>query len=715
MIKRILYISLILISFSGYGQTYELTPAEMNSTYSEYASTLSSGGIIFVSDRKTQVLASFFDLNRLETSSWFIYNEESKTVDLFAEEIKSSFNDGPLCLNAIEDTLYFTGNLNPKLNVTSKAPNSLLGIFQSVKLDGKWKEPEAMSFNMEKCNTAHPALSADRKTLVFASNRAGNGADLYLSRLENNSWSDPISMGDEINSEASDFYPFLDERGWLYFTSNRLGGQGGFDIYECALNSDGSYALPVGMDSPVNSEDNDFAYSTTQNGETGLMTSDRKKKVDNIYHVNYVYPDFEYCEEAKKPSFCYLIEETEIVMSDSLPLVYEWHFGDGTNAKGLSNKHCFPGYGSYDIYLDVYDSLTLASFAKVAETHLDIDKPLYPLFELPDTIRLNQELTSIAMTDHLTDFPVGDVYWKLPDGSRVRGDELKTSFSEPGSYEVQLGVLSSKQEKGFLKTCSVKSVVVLGESDFEEHILARDNTTEPAVLNLRGIGAISNIEISKEPIVYFIEIAKSEEVMALSDPFFEKVNYPIIERFEQNDSSYHYSVGEVTEITALYKVYKELLNAGYDEAVVLDRKTEDFDEDVIKKGMYFTEEVKEEMKSEMNKLSDIQFATNSHIIDPSSFLNLNTVLEVLLLNPEIELNIHAHTDDRGSRKYNLELSNQRAESVMEYLVKKGIDPSRMSFEGYGNSQPIADNNSDEGRARNRRVEFEILFEVMINR
>lgn len=715
MTKRLLFISLLLAAFSASAQTFELTPAAMNSASSEYAGTLSKEGIIFVSNRKTEVLASFFDVNQHQTSSWFIYNTETKTTELFAEEIKSSFNDGPLCLNSTEDTLYFTGDLNPKLNATRRSPSSLLGIYRSVKVNNKWQEPEGMSFNDSNSNTAHPTLSNDGKTMIFASNRNGVEADLFLSRWENNSWSEPVNMGPEINSKGSDLYPHLDERGWLYFTSNRAGGQGGFDIYQCALNSDGSFAAPVAMDSPINTEFNDFAFRSSEKGERALMSSDRKNNTDNLYHVEYIYPEFEFCAEAKKPAFCYYIEETEIVVKDTLPLVYEWNFGDGTKAVGLSHKHCFPGYGSYDIYLDVYDSITLTSFAKVAETHLEIEEPDYPLFELPDTLTIGQEFSTTASLDHLSGFPIGNVFWKLPDGTRVKNKELKGAFSEPGSYEIQLGVLSPKQANGYRRTCSVKSIIVVDPNDSTEPLAQTRSGNELQTLNLRGIGAITNAAIEKEPIVYFVEIAQSEEKIALSDPFFERVNYPIIERYEDNDSSFHYSVGEVTEITALYKIYKELLNDGYDQAVVMDRKADDYEENFVRRGMYFPEEVKEEMNKEMNKLSDVQFASNSHTIDKESYTNLNTVVEVMLLNPEIELMIHAHTDDRGNDDYNLELSKQRAVSVLNYLVKKGVSEDRLTFVGHGNTQPIANNNSDEGRARNRRVQFEILFEIMHNR
>jgi len=72
------------------------------------------------------------------------------------------------------------------------------------------------------------------------------------------------------------------------------------------------------------------------------------------------------------------------------------------------------------------------------------------------------------------------------------------------------------------------------------------------------------------------------------------------------------------------------------------------------------------------------------------------------------LRIEGHADATGSREKNQELSNQRAEAVKRYLIQSGIEPNRLQTMGYGDSRPIADNSTDEGRKLNRRIEFVIL-------
>jgi outer membrane protein OmpA-like peptidoglycan-associated protein len=77
-------------------------------------------------------------------------------------------------------------------------------------------------------------------------------------------------------------------------------------------------------------------------------------------------------------------------------------------------------------------------------------------------------------------------------------------------------------------------------------------------------------------------------------------------------------------------------------------------------------------------------------------------------NPGIKIEIGGHTDDKGSDDYNLTLSEGRAQSVKDYLIEKGIAADRMTAKGYGETEPISSNATDQGRAENRRVEFTIL-------
>lgn len=107
-------------------------------------------------------------------------------------------------------------------------------------------------------------------------------------------------------------------------------------------------------------------------------------------------------------------------------------------------------------------------------------------------------------------------------------------------------------------------------------------------------------------------------------------------------------------------------------------------------------------------LLNVYFDTNSDKIKPESQPAINRVGALMTIDPAITIELRGHTDDKGKDEANLDLSKRRAKSVKEALVKYGIDASRISFQGFGESMPIAENTSEKGRSKNRRTEFIIL-------
>jgi len=105
----------------------------------------------------------------------------------------------------------------------------------------------------------------------------------------------------------------------------------------------------------------------------------------------------------------------------------------------------------------------------------------------------------------------------------------------------------------------------------------------------------------------------------------------------------------------------------------------------------------------------ILFATGKADILPESHSLLNEVATVIKAHPRLRrIEVAGHTDARGSGVMNQKLSEARAKAVWAFLVKAGVEPTRITHKGYGKNRPIADNNTDEGREKNRRVEFTIV-------
>ncbi|MFW5819730.1 MAG: OmpA family protein [Bacteroidota bacterium] len=107
-------------------------------------------------------------------------------------------------------------------------------------------------------------------------------------------------------------------------------------------------------------------------------------------------------------------------------------------------------------------------------------------------------------------------------------------------------------------------------------------------------------------------------------------------------------------------------------------------------------------------LNNVFFNFDKATIRDESEVELKKTYEFLSENPSLRVKIGGHTDNIGSAEYNDDLSRRRAKAVVDYLIKKGVDPARLEYEGFGASQPIADNSTEKGRAKNRRTELEII-------
>lgn len=113
------------------------------------------------------------------------------------------------------------------------------------------------------------------------------------------------------------------------------------------------------------------------------------------------------------------------------------------------------------------------------------------------------------------------------------------------------------------------------------------------------------------------------------------------------------------------------------------------------------------IKAQVIELRDVNFEFNKATLTPDSRSVLDGIAKSLAGQPTMEIRIEGHTDSIGTDAYNLRLSKARAASVRDYLISRGVTASRLSSEGFGESRPVADNGTDEGRAMNRRVELKV--------
>ncbi len=108
--------------------------------------------------------------------------------------------------------------------------------------------------------------------------------------------------------------------------------------------------------------------------------------------------------------------------------------------------------------------------------------------------------------------------------------------------------------------------------------------------------------------------------------------------------------------------------------------------------------------------NNVYFKFNKHVLRPASFKELNKLFKQMKDNPKMTIEIAGHTDNIGDDKHNMQLSQQRVNSVKNYLVKKGIPKHKLIAKGYGETNPVTSNKTEIGRKRNRRVEVRVITE-----
>jgi OOP family OmpA-OmpF porin len=113
----------------------------------------------------------------------------------------------------------------------------------------------------------------------------------------------------------------------------------------------------------------------------------------------------------------------------------------------------------------------------------------------------------------------------------------------------------------------------------------------------------------------------------------------------------------------------------------------------------------QQLFSELLGIGTIRFESARSTLDPDSAGLLDRLIETALRCPTTNIEIAGHTDSDGDNAGNQALSEKRAQAVMDYLVKAGLPASRFTAIGYGSTQPVATNDTDEGKAHNRRIEF----------
>lgn len=199
-------------------------------------------------------------------------------------KVKTTYHEGP-AVRLPEGSLIFTrNNFNNNKAGTSSSGINKLKLYTAV--GDNWDEIVEFPFNGDEYSTGHPAISADGKVLVFASDspRGYGGTDLYfcVRVSERGAWGRPVNLGPRINTEGNELFPYIDKNGKLYFASTGYPGLGGLDIFEVVLKDMKPVGKPRNLGPGINSPADDFGILKDRDSETGYFSSNRRGN-DDIY------------------------------------------------------------------------------------------------------------------------------------------------------------------------------------------------------------------------------------------------------------------------------------------------------------------------------------------------------------------------------------------------------------------------------------------------
>jgi outer membrane protein OmpA-like peptidoglycan-associated protein len=274
--------------------TAKVKNAGINSAYFDFSPAFyGEKSVVFSSTKSTKksLLNKHTWTNESFTNLYVVdFDKDSliKGPKGFNAKINKFYNESSAVFTKDGKTMYFTRNNQLKTKAKTDTLNTVLLKIYKATYDGKkWTNVIELPFNSDNFSCAHPALSPNEKELYFSSNRPGNKgmSDIYkIAILENDTFGEPENLGDVINTEGRETFPFITQDNVLIFASDARAGLGGLDMYYVHLDSENKEIKTFGQ--PINSSFDDFGLIYKDQIQDGFFTSNRledNKGKDDIY------------------------------------------------------------------------------------------------------------------------------------------------------------------------------------------------------------------------------------------------------------------------------------------------------------------------------------------------------------------------------------------------------------------------------------------------
>ena len=645
------------------------------------------------------------------------------------DQLSTDKNEAWGCFAPGQDSAWISGNFEP---------NKRDGDIYMVDASSGWSKPSNVAALNSPQTEIQPMLFQN-KYLFFSSSRNGGlgGLDIYVSELRDGSWSDPQNLGPTINTAGNEQTPFLDYDGnTLYFASTGHAGFGGYDLYKAYKIGEGwqNWSVPENLGLPLNSPRNDRYFYHIPATNEGFISSDRKVSgFEKIYRFTFDYPP--------QPSYIVADENGNLIsqsLAETLP--------------------------TYEIPLEPEPVVPEPEPEPEEISILEPDFPLYAQGEridipAPQTTVLREleppplyrpEPDPISIPDYLApgdpafDLLAGLEQMSIPTPERLNLQDLQphkiyrpapmpepVAVSEPEPEQPAVGVSEPLPE---LEDIAIQDPELELDREF-----AAVSLPEPRQLALLDnppqalYRPVYPVSITPEAPTH-IPSETEPKPAAQESPETVPQDIPQIEAPPDHDVRIQGTVTDQEGNPVLTNLeITGMVNGIRTRNIVITSSQGEFDtvarwsptlDLVINEGGYLlytnvlrlepdtfsldlTITLRKLEKKKALAFGSIFFANESAQLSQPEKAALDDVILTLLNNPDVRVKISGHAYDSGTPKFNLDLSDRRARAVVDYLIAKGIDKKRLSWDSFGNNQPIYGAVDPTEQYKNRRVEIEV--------
>jgi outer membrane protein OmpA-like peptidoglycan-associated protein len=596
-----------------------------------------------------------------------------------------------------------------------------LGIYFASAAEHVWYNVEAFNGNRFPFSVAHPALSSDGKSLYFASDAPGGlgGSDLYVCHQDSaGKWGKPQNLGPRVNTPAHEMYPYVHEDGTLYFSSDRAGGLGGFDIYEAVRSRHSAFTFirAVRLGAPVNSDHHDFGFIVNGPKRIGYFTSDRpggqggydlyRAEIKLLHHSRNItdggdgvfgHVPLELTgvvhDSATSEPLARCVVKLRDFNQDDIQIAYTDKLG--RYRFSISNENKYQVAASKVGYQTSGDQ-QLSTYGVKEKMEMSLDLVLVPMaYKLTLKLAVTHQAEAEAQAPAI---PLASIRLEDVTTGRVRTLQADT-----------LGQLTITLDQG-----KIYKVSALAEG-FRQGLpyrISTTNTTNSRTLEI-------NLPLAKDNrppklrhqkmVLVRVKDAQTDQPIAGADVRF----YGLTAKNQPKLATNEHGLAWVAIDTLQASFRLEALSPGHQlpDFVVADlSSTQPGDTLALEVALPASKHPPVPLDL---VIAPVFYPVGESLLPASVQKNLGRVVELLQRYPSLKIKIVAHTDQRLAKTAGLALSRRRAATIVSFLTKNKISRLRVvKAEGLGRSQPrhdcLAGPCSEQQKRENRRVEFEIV-------